>query len=51
MLLFLAQSAWSRRSLGPNPAYSMGYWQEFAKTIVISYLLDHPDHRRRRICG
>jgi putative inorganic carbon (HCO3(-)) transporter len=38
LLLFLAQalvSSW----LGPHSAYSMGYWQEFAKMIIVSILL------------
>ena len=38
MFLFLAQGLVSAL-LGPNTEYSMGYWQEFAKTILISYLL------------
>jgi putative inorganic carbon (HCO3(-)) transporter len=38
LLLFLAQGLLSAL-LGPNSAYSMGYWQEFAKTIVVSYIL------------
>lgn len=38
MLLFLAQGLVASL-LGPNVAYSMAGWQEFAKTIVISYLL------------
>ena len=47
LLLFLGQallSAW----LGLNRDYSMGYWQEFAKVIIVSILLDeyHPDRRR-----
>lgn len=36
--LFLLQGLVSTL-LGPNSAYSMIYWQEFAKTILISYLL------------
>ncbi len=38
LFLFLAQGLVSTL-LGPNSVYSMGYWQEFAKSIVISYLL------------
>jgi putative inorganic carbon (HCO3(-)) transporter len=38
LLMFLAQGLVSAL-LGPNSAYSMGYWQEFAKTIVVSYIL------------
>jgi len=38
MFLFLAQGLLSTL-LGPNMAYSMSSWQEFAKTIIISYLL------------
>ncbi|MDP3718904.1 MAG: putative O-glycosylation ligase, exosortase A system-associated [Acidobacteriota bacterium] len=38
MFLFLALGLVSSL-LGPNQAYSMSYWQEFAKTIVVSYLL------------
>ncbi len=38
MFLFLAQGLLSTL-LGPNSAYSMASWQEFAKTIIVSYLL------------
>lgn len=38
MFLFLGLGLVSSL-LGPNTAYSMGYWQEFAKTIIVSYLL------------
>lgn len=38
LLLFLAQSLLST-SLGINPAYSFGYWWDFAKMIIISILL------------
>lgn len=38
MFLFLALGLVSSL-MGPNSAYSMGYWQEFAKAIIISYLL------------
>lgn len=38
MFLFLAQGLVSSL-LGPNVAHSMTSWQEFAKTIIISYLL------------
>ncbi|HYE89231.1 MAG TPA: putative O-glycosylation ligase, exosortase A system-associated [Vicinamibacterales bacterium] len=38
LVLFLVHSLVSSL-LGPNPAHSMSYWQDFAKTIVISYLL------------
>lgn len=38
MFLFLGLGLISSL-LGPNQAYSMGYWQEFAKTIIVSYLL------------
>ncbi|MGE0864399.1 MAG: putative O-glycosylation ligase, exosortase A system-associated [Vicinamibacterales bacterium] len=38
MFVFLALGLVSSL-LGPNPSYSMGYWQEFAKAIVICYLL------------
>lgn len=38
MFLFLGLGLVSSL-LGPNSAYSMGYWQEFAKTIIVSYLL------------
>lgn len=38
LLLFLAQALLSS-ALGVNPSYSFGYWQEFAKMIVVSILL------------
>jgi probable O-glycosylation ligase (exosortase A-associated) len=38
MLLFLVHSLLSTM-LGLNVPWSMGYWQEFAKTIVVSYIL------------
>jgi putative inorganic carbon (hco3(-)) transporter len=38
LLMFLAQSLLSA-AVGLNPAYSFGYWQEFAKMIVVSVLL------------
>lgn len=38
LVLFLAQSLLST-ALGLNPDYSFGYWQEFAKMIVVSILL------------
>ena len=38
MFLFLAQGLLSTL-LGPHSAYSMASWQEFAKTIIVSYLL------------
>jgi probable O-glycosylation ligase (exosortase A-associated) len=38
LLLFLAQALLST-ALGVDPAYSFGYWQDFAKVIVVSVLL------------
>ena len=38
LIAFLGQSLIST-SFGLHPDYSFGYWQEFAKTIVVSYLL------------
>lgn len=38
LVLFLAQSLLST-ALGLDPAYSFGYWQDFAKMIVVSVLL------------
>jgi len=38
LLLFLAHSLLST-FFGLNFAWSFGYWQEFAKTIVVSYIL------------
>jgi probable O-glycosylation ligase (exosortase A-associated) len=38
LLAFLAQSLLSS-AVGLNPGYSFGYWQEFAKMIIVSILL------------
>jgi probable O-glycosylation ligase (exosortase A-associated) len=38
LVLFLVQALLST-ALGVNPSYSFGYWQEFAKMIVVSILL------------
>jgi probable O-glycosylation ligase (exosortase A-associated) len=40
LMLFLAQSLIST-ALGLNPTYSFGYWQDFAKMIVVSILLSN----------
>jgi probable O-glycosylation ligase (exosortase A-associated) len=38
LILFLLQSLIAT-VYGLNPSYSFGFWQDFAKTIVVSYLL------------